>query len=369
MSLTQEDMTGDWYAVLGVPQTATASEIKKAYRTLAKGLHPDANPDDHKAEQRFKDVGRAYAILGNADSRREYDEARALGAGGGQRFVRTGGHGGVHPGNIGDLFGGLFSGGMGGGGRGSNPQRGADSQAEVTVSFEAALAGVETTVRLPGGAVCATCQGSGARPGTDPLTCSRCQGAGSVSINQGPFAVAQTCPTCRGSGQVIPDPCPICRGSGSADRNVAVRLPVGVADGQRVRVKGRGAPGRRGGPAGDLEVLVHVAPHALFSRDGRTISLTVPVSFAEAALGASLRVPTPDGRGVRVRVPAGTPSGTRLRVRGRGVPESRGRPAGDLLVQIVVHVPKGLVSETTIASIPPADRSRLEAWLPLEGES
>jgi molecular chaperone DnaJ len=362
VSLSHEDVTKDWYSVLGVGKTSTPAQIKKAYRGLAKDLHPDNNPGDESAEKRFKDVSRAYAVLGEKEARAEYDEARRLGAGNPRPTAARHPGGATSAVNFEDLFGGAFS-------RGARQQRGEDLQAEVTIGFEAAMKGVETTVRLPGGGTCQTCNGNGARPGTQPQQCGRCHGTGTVSTNQGPFAFAQPCPSCGGRGEIVSDPCPTCRGTGSADRNVAVRLPAGVADGQRVRVKGRGGPGQRGGPAGDLEVLVRVAPHPVFAREDRTVTVTVPVSFAEAALGVTLRVPTPDGGAVRVKVAPGTASGTKLRVRGRGVPVSKSKPAGDLLVHVTVEVPTGVTAQTTVGELPPADRSKLESWLPVEATS
>ena len=357
------DVEKDYYASLGVKKDAGAAEIKKSYRKLARELHPDKNPDDAKAEARFKEVSEAYDVLSDDKRRKEYDEMRTLFANGGGRpggfGARPGGGsaGGV-PFNLDDLlnqqragggaggaggFGGLF-GDLFSRAPGRGPRRGDDLVAELTISFEDALAGVEATVRLPGAASCANCAGLGTKPGTVPRTCPTCQGLGVVSRSQGGFALSEPCRDCRGKGSLIDEPCPVCHGTGRQERIQRIRVPAGVADGQRLRVRGRGAPGERGGPAGDLEVVVHVNPHAVFGReDGSagTVTIVVPVTYPEAALGAEVRVPTPDGSAVTVRVPPGTSSGRRLRVRGRGAPTSGGGH-GDLLVTIDVSVPSKL---------------------------
>jgi molecular chaperone DnaJ len=224
---------------------------------------------------------------------------------------------------------------------GRGPRRGADLSAELSISFEDALSGIETTVRLPGAAACETCIGTGAAPGTAPRTCPTCQGLGVVSTSQGGFALSEPCRDCRGKGSIIDSPCSVCRGTGRRERLQRIRIPAGVADGQKVRVRGRGGAGERGGPPGDLEVLVHVAPHRLFGREGANLTLTLPVTFPEATLGAEIRVPTPDGPPVTVRIPPGTSSGRRLRVRGRGMPKG-GDTRGDLLVTVDVVVPQRL---------------------------
>ncbi|AEH08145.1 Chaperone protein dnaJ [Candidatus Protofrankia datiscae] len=356
----------DYYAALGVPKDASAADIKKAYRRLALELHPDKNPGDPKAEARFKEVSEAYDVLSDETRRREYDEARALFAAGGVPGGQAGGYGfqpggfgpggpGYHGGstafNLDDLLGGAGAGtapgGLGGlfdnlfqrspGGRG--PRRGADITAEVTISFEKALSGLEATVRLPGAATCLTCGGNGARPGTTPRTCTTCRGLGVVSRSQGGFALSEPCRDCLGKGTVIDSPCPDCRGSGRREREQRIRIPPGVADGQRLRVRGRGSPGERGGQAGDLEVTVHVLAHPVFDREGQNLTIVLPVTFVEAALGASVKVPTIDGAPLTVKIPPGTSSGRRLRVRSRGVPRSGGGH-GDLIVTVDVTVPK-----------------------------
>jgi molecular chaperone DnaJ len=352
------DVEKDYYAALGVPKSASSAEIKKAYRKLARELHPDKNPDDTKAEARFKDVSEAYDVLSDEERRKEYDEMRALFANGGGRAPggfggrTTSGAGGV-PFNLDDLlnqsggssagggFGGLF-GDLFSRAPGRGPRRGDDLMAELTISFDDALRGIEATVRLPGAAACATCAGLGTKPGTVPRTCPTCQGLGVVSRSQGGFALSEPCRDCRGKGSIIDEPCPVCHGSGRQERVQRIRVPAGVVDGQKLRVRGRGGPGDRGGPAGDLEVVVHVNPHAVFGReDGGAVTITVPVTYPEATLGADVRVPTPDRSAVTVRVPPGTSSGRRLRVRGRGAPIAGGGK-GDLLVTIEVSVPSKL---------------------------
>jgi molecular chaperone DnaJ len=339
----------DYYAALGVPKDASAADIKKAYRKLARDLHPDTNPG---GEERFKAVSEAYDVLSDETKRREYDEARSLfgsgmraprGAGNGQGFSfdlgdLLGGNGGA--GGLGDVFGGLF----GGGGRtqGRGPRRGADVEAEVTLAFADAVRGVTVPLRLSTPGTCDTCGGSGAAPGTAPKQCTVCSGAGVTSRNQGGFAFAEPCRACRGSGRVVDTPCPRCTGTGQAttERTLTVRVPPGVSDGQRIRLAGRGAPGDRGGPAGDLLVLVHVTPHKVFGRKGDHLTLTLPVTYPEAALGADVSVPTLDGP-VTLRLPAGTANGRTFRVKARGVPRKTG-DAGDLLVTVEVAVPQKL---------------------------
>ncbi len=338
----RDSVEKDHYAMLGVAKDASPADIKKAYRKLARDLHPDTNSG---GDERFKQVSEAYDVLSDETKRREYDEQRALfgagprgGAGGvpfdlGDLFGRAGG-------GVGDVLGGLF-GGAGQRG-GSRPRRGGDVEAGVTLSFLDALRGVTVPLRLTTTGACPTCHGSGAAPGTAPRTCSVCGGQGVTSRNQGGFAFAEPCTACRGTGRVVDTPCPTCAGGGSTtqERTLTVRVPAGVEDGQRVRVAGRGAPGERGGPAGDLLVLVHVTPHPLFGRKGDAVTLTVPVTFPEAALGAEVKVPTPDGAAVTLRLPAGTASGRTFRVKGRGVPKKSG--VGDLLVTVAVAVPARL---------------------------
>jgi molecular chaperone DnaJ len=338
----------DYYAALGVPKDASAADIKKAYRKLAAELHPDRNP---AGEERFKEVSEAYDVLSDDTRRREYDEARTLFGSGGHRGFSGGfdvgdlfgGAGAPGGGGLGDLFGNLFGGG-GGGPRRGGPRRGADLETAATLSFGDALHGATVPLRLTSTGACSTCHGSGAAPGTSPHTCSTCHGQGVVSRNQGSFSFAEPCKSCRGTGQVVDTPCPTCRGTGEQqqERTIQVRIPAGVADGQRIRLKGKGSPGERGGPAGDLFVRVSVMPHPLFGRKGNHLTLSVPVTFAEAVLGTTVQVPTPDGP-VTVKVPAGTRSGRTFRVKAKGVPAKGGR--GDLLVTIEVDVPEALDDE------------------------
>ncbi|MHB8339706.1 MAG: molecular chaperone DnaJ [Mycobacteriales bacterium] len=340
----------DYYAALGVPKTATAAEVKRAYRKLARQLHPDKNPGDSKAEARFKDVSAAYDVLSDDARRKEYDEARALFGSGGFRGPRpgaaAGGAAGGFPFDLGDLMGNARSGGLGDlfgglfGGTGRGPQRGQDLAAEVTISFEDALRGLLTAVRLPGAAACDTCRGLGSAPGTAPRSCATCHGTGLSTRNQGGFALSEPCRDCRGTGSVIDTPCPDCGGTGRRERLQKIRLPAGVSNGQRVRVRGRGTPGARGGPAGDLEVLVHVGTNPVFGRDGAALTLTLPVTFPEAALGATVSVPTLDGP-VTLKIPPGTTSGRRLRVKDRGFPVAGGG-RGPLIVTVEVAVPAKL---------------------------
>ncbi|GAC1611502.1 MAG: molecular chaperone DnaJ [Mycobacteriales bacterium] len=367
----------DYYAALGVPKDSTAADIKKAYRRLARDLHPDKNPGNKAAEDRFKAVSEAYDVLSDDTKRKEYDEARSLfGAGGfrggfpgsgGQQGPGgfsfdlgdlLGGHGGAGSGGIGDVFGGLF----GGGSRrpsGRAPRRGADVEAQVTLSFTDAVQGATVPLRLATPGSCETCGGSGAAPGTAPKACGVCDGAGVTSRNQGGFAFAEPCRACRGTGRVVETPCPTCGGVGATtqERTLTVRIPAGVKDGSRIRLAGRGSPGERGGPAGDLMVLVHVSSHPVFGRKGDHVTITVPVTYPEAVLGANLTVPTLTTP-VTLKVPAGTSSGRTFRVRGRGVTRKNGA-AGDLLVTVEVAVPQRLTDEA---------REALEKYAAAAGE-
>jgi molecular chaperone DnaJ len=340
----------DYYGVLGVPKDASADEIKKAYRTLARKHHPDANVGDSKAEERFKEISEAYDVLSDEAKRREYDDVRTYGASGFGPGA-FGGGGGFGPGgaqsvNLGDLFGdgglGDVLGGLfGQGGRGRRARKGADLQTEVTVGFRQAVHGATVPLSVRSEGACATCGGSGAKPGTTPHPCSVCGGSGQTVRQQGGFGFAEPCRACHQRGVVVDDPCPTCRGTGvgTHTRTMRVRVPAGVRDGQTVRLSGKGGAGANGGPAGDLLVEVHVPKHPLFGRKGDHLTLTVPVTFAEAALGATVQVPTLDGDPVTVKVPAGTPSGRTLRVRGRGVARKDGT-TGDLLVTVEVAVPQ-----------------------------
>ena len=353
MAAQREWFEKDYYKVLGVPSDAAAKDITKAYRKLARQFHPDANPDDPGAEERFKEVSAAYDVLGDEAKRSEYDQVRTMGPMGG--FAGPGGPGG--PGgmggsftadDLGGLFGNLFGGGAPGGRRGGRgpagvgPRRGDDLEAELTLGFHDAIAGLTTTIQLASEVGCPVCGGSGARPGSTPQTCATCGGRGVNEDNQGFFSFSSPCVSCGGRGSVITDPCTQCSGSGAVHRtrDVKVRIPAGVAEGQRSSVGGRGGPGRNGGPPGDLFVLVHVTADRLFGRKGRDLTLTVPVTYPEAVLGTTVKVPTPLGGSVTIKVPAGTPSGKVLRVKGRGVETAKA--TGDLLVTVEVVVPTEL---------------------------
>lgn len=364
---TKDFIEKDYYKVLGVPKDATEAEIKKSYRKLAREYHPDANKGDARAEERFKDVSEAYDVLGDPKRRKEYDEARALfgggfgrgpGAGGGQfgfdlgdLFGGTqapGGPGGAGSfgggGGLGDVFGGLF--GRGGPGTRTQPRRGQDIESEVTLSFTEAVAGATVPLRMSSSAACRTCAGTGDKNGT-PRVCPTCVGTGQVSRGGGGgFSLTDPCVDCRGRGLIAQDPCPVCRGSGRAtsSRTMQVRVPAGVEDGQRIRLRGKGAPGERGGPNGDLYVIVHVDEHPVFGRRGDNLTIAVPVTFPEAALGGEIKVPTLGGPPVTLRLPPGTPSGRVMRARGKGALRKDGT-RGDLLVTIEVTVPRRLGDE------------------------
>ena len=342
--MNQDWLEKDFYKTLGVDKSATGDEIKKAYRKLAKELHPDANQNDPKAEERFKAVSEAYDVVGNDGSRREYDEAREMfsrggfpgGASGFGGF--PGGFGGGQNINIdlGDIFGGMF----GGGGGGRRPQRGADLETRTTLSFADALRGVTVPLHLNGDARCDACRGTGAKAGTSPRTCGACNGSGHTQRSMGGFGFSEPCRECRGQGSVIDNPCKECRGSGSVrtTRTVQVRIPAGVKDGARIRLAGRGAPGTQGGPAGDLFVVVTVTAHPVFGRKDEHLTVVVPITIAEATLGATIPVPVVTGGSVSLKIPAGTTHGKTFRIKGRGVPSAKGRD-GDLLVTVEIAIP------------------------------
>jgi molecular chaperone DnaJ len=349
MAAQREWFEKDYYKVLGVVPTASDKEITRAYRKLAKEHHPDANPG---SEERFKEISAAYDVLGDAEKRKEYDEVRTHGPIGG--FGTPGGGGTFRMedmGDLGDLFGGLFR--TGGTRTQRGPQRGADMEAQLHLSFQDAVHGVTTSVNVPQEVRCSNCRGSGAAPGTSTHTCPRCGGTGSLNDNQGLFSLSTVCPDCVGRGTLFDTPCPVCHGTGTEQkvRSVKVRIPAGVEGGQRIRVKGRGAPGQGMAPPGDLYVIVHVGKHPVFGRSGRNLTITVPVTFPEATLGTTITVPTLEGK-VTLKVPPGTQSGRVLRVRGRGVPAASGRNGGkpgDLLVKLDVLVPTELTDEQRAA--------------------
>jgi molecular chaperone DnaJ len=357
---TKDWIEKDYYKVLGVSKDATSEDIKKAYRKLARDNHPDQNPGNPAAEQRFKEISEANDVLSNAQKRKEYDEARRLFGGGGFRFPRGGAQTGPSmqdlfnqggDGGLGDIFGGLF--GQGASGRTTRfsssrgPRRGSDVEGEVTVDFVEAIEGVTVGMQMVSEAACDACHGTGARSGTVPRVCPTCQGSGmQTSTSGGVFAVTEPCRDCRGRGMVVDDPCPVCLGSGrgKSTKTMQVRIPAGVTDNQRIRLKGKGGAGENGGAPGDLYVVVHLRPHALFGRKGDNLTLTAPVTFTEAALGAEIEVPTLGGGPVKLRIPPGTPNGRTFRVRGKGVTRRDGSK-GDLLVTVEVLVPEGLTEE------------------------
>ena len=349
MAAQREWFEKDYYKVLGVPESASDKDIKSAFRKLSKQHHPDSGGD----EEKFKEVSAAFDVLGDAPKRKEYDEVRrlgpvgqAFGGGGGPGFTST-----FNVDDLGDIFGGLFNrvrGGRRGGSPGAGPRRGDDLEAELHLAFDDAVRGITTSVNLTSDVVCHTCSGTGAAPGTSPIVCSNCNGRGVVDEEQGFFSFSQVCPVCGGSGMKIETPCPTCHGSGveRGARQVKVRIPPGVQDGQRIRVKGKGGAGANGGPPGDLYVLAHVGTHKLFGRRGNDLTLAVPVTFSEAALGATVKVPTLASP-VSLKLPAGTKSGRTFRVRGQGVPIP-GKP-GDLLVTVEVAVPEELSDQERAA--------------------
>jgi molecular chaperone DnaJ len=366
----------DFYKELGVSSSASADEIKKAYRKLARELHPDANPGDAKAEARFKSVSEAYGVLSDPAKRKQYDEARSLfgsgsfrpGAGGFGGGGGAGGFdlgdlfgggaapttGGAAGGGLGDLLGGLFGRGRGAAGgptAATRARRGADVETDIRIDFVEAVHGATVPLRLSSPATCDTCHGSGARPGTTPRTCPTCDGNGLVTRSQGAFAFSEPCADCRGTGRIVDDPCPDCGGTGTntKTRPLTVRIPSGVDDGQRIRVPGKGEPGGSGGPNGDLFVRVHVSPHKVFGRSGNDLTLSVPVTFPELALGTTLTVPTlDDEKRVTLKVAPGTRSGRTFRVRNRGIARRDGR-TGDLLVTVAVEVPSKLNDKAATA--------------------
>ncbi|MFJ3584670.1 molecular chaperone DnaJ [Streptomyces sp. NPDC090127] len=363
---TKDFVEKDYYKVLGVPKDATDAEIKKAYRKLARENHPDANKNDTSAEARFKEISEANDVLGDPKKRKEYDDARALfgnggfragGPGGGGNFnfdlgdlfggaQGPGGAGGAggFGGGLGDVFGGLFNRGAGGGaGPRTQPRRGQDIESEVTLSFTEAVDGATVPLRMSSQAPCKACSGTGDKNGT-PRVCPTCVGTGQVSRGSGGgFSLTDPCVDCKGRGLIAETPCEVCKGSGRAksSRTMQVRIPAGVSDGQRIRLRGKGAPGERGGPHGDLYVVVHVDAHPVFGRKDDNLTVTVPVTFDEAALGGEIKVPTLGGPAVTLKLPAGTPNGRTMRARGKGAVRKDGT-RGDLLVTVEVAVPKEL---------------------------
>jgi molecular chaperone DnaJ len=356
---TKDYLEKDYYKTLGVPKTAKTAEIKKAYRDLARKHHPDANANKGNADagERFKEITEAYNVLSDEKQRKEYDEARSMFGGGFRVPTGTRGGAGGSTFDLGDLFGGDGLGDVLGGifrGRGGTAQsrarRGADVETESTLSFGDSIDGATVALRLTGEGPCPVCHGTGAKAGTVPRVCPDCQGTGQQSKNLGGFGLSEPCKTCRGRGLVVDDPCQSCSGSGRAtsSRTIQARIPAGVADGQRIRIPGKGAPGEHGGRNGDLYVRVHVKPHPVFGRNGDNLTVTVPVTISELALGAEIKVPTHRGPAVTVRVPPGTPNGQVFRVPGRGVRKKDGT-LGALLATVDITVPQDLNSKARSA--------------------
>ncbi len=333
----------DYYDVLGVSRTAPADEIKKSYRRLAMKHHPDRNKDDTSAEGKFKEAKEAYEVLSNAEKRSTYDrfghDGLSAQPGRGQGFGAEG---------FGDIFGDVFGDIFGGGGRqrGAQVFRGADLGYELRLDLEKAVRGDSVTIEVPTQVACETCDGSGAKKGTDPVTCSTCGGVGQVRMQQGFFSIQQTCPACKGAGTTIGDPCNDCHGRGRIrkTKTLAVKVPAGVDDGDRIRLSGEGEAGRNGGPPGDLYVEIRVNPHKLFARDGADLACEVPISIGTATLGGEVELPTLDGN-VSLKVPAGTQSGKTFRLRGKGVVTVRDARTGDLFAKVLVETPVNLTSE------------------------
>ena len=339
----------DYYEILGVTRSATDVEIKSAYRKLALKYHPDRNPGDQLAEEKFKEAAEAYAILADGDKRSLYDRfghagvSSAAGAGGGFDPSVFSGFEDIL-GGLGDIFG--FGDLFGGGRRRGGPQRGADLRYDLEISFEESARGAETTIQIPRQENCETCHGSGAAPGSSPSQCPQCRGQGQVRFQQGFFTVARTCPQCRGAGKIVTNACKRCRGAGRVthERKITVKIPAGIATGQQLRLQGEGESGAAGGPAGHLYVVVHVQEHEFFRRDGNNLFCEIPVNFTTVALGGEIQVPTLDGVDT-IKVPEGTQTGTTLRLRGKGMPDVNGRGRGDLFATVQVQTPKKLSKE------------------------
>jgi molecular chaperone DnaJ len=337
----------DYYEILGIGRSATEVEMKSAYRKLALKYHPDRNPGDKAAEEKFKECAEAYAILADTDKRSAYDRFGHAGVG-------NVGSAGVDPtifadfgdilGGLGDIFG--FGDLLGGARRRGGPQRGGDLRYDLEITFEESAKGAETSIQIPRQEPCEACGGSGAAPGSKPAVCSQCRGQGQVRFQQGFFTVARTCSQCRGTGRTIAKPCHTCRGAGQVarERKITVKIPAGIATGQQLRLHGEGEGGSAGGPAGNLYVVVHVQEHEFFRRDGLNLFCEIPVNFTTVALGGEIQVPTLDGPD-NVKVPEGTATGTTLRLRGKGMPDVNGRGRGDLFATVQVQTPRKLSKE------------------------
>jgi molecular chaperone DnaJ len=339
----------DLYKTLGVAKGASDEEIKKAYRKLARKYHPDRNPDDASAEEKFKEVQGAYDTLSDSEKRRQYDAGGGMFGGGGPGGGPFGPGGGGQPagfgsGDLSDLFSNIFS--RGGGGGRAQPQqvRGRDLETEVSLSFDQAVKGAQVNVTVPKAERCPTCNGSGAKPGTAPVTCPRCEGRGIDAQSQGFFSISQPCPQCGGAGQIIEDPCPTCHGSGLTQqtKRYKVNIPAGVKNGARIRLAGKGEAGQRGGPPGDLFVVTRVAASPVFKRlNGGNLEVTVPITIAEALRGATIEVPTLEGT-KKIKVGPGTKHGTIQRLRGEGAPKAKGRGKGDIRYRLEIEMPEKL---------------------------
>lgn len=332
----------DYYEVLGVNRDASEEDIKKAYRKLAMKYHPDRNPDNPKAEESFKEGKEAYEILSDEQKRAAYDQYGHAGV------DPNAGPGGQGFGNFSDAFGDIFGDIFGGarGGQRSNVYRGADLRYNMEITLEEAARGTESKIRIPVMAECETCHGTGAKPGTSPVTCSTCQGHGQVRMQQGFFSVQQTCPKCHGTGKMVKDPCGTCHGSGRVKQHktLSVKIPAGVDEGDRIRLTGEGEAGVNGGPPGDLYVVIHLKQHNIFQRDGANLHCEMPISFTTAALGGEIEIPTLDGH-AKMKVPAETQTGATFRLRGKGIRPLRGNENGDLLCHVVVETPVRLTEK------------------------
>ncbi|MBE0591688.1 MAG: molecular chaperone DnaJ [Burkholderiaceae bacterium] len=361
----------DLYDVLGVPKNATADDLKKAYRKLAMKFHPDRNPNDKSAEAKFKEAKEAYEILSEPAKREAYDRFGHAGvdpnAGG---FPGGGGGAGGFSDVFGDIFGDIFGAGRAGGGR-SNVYRGADLRYAMEISLEEAANGHTTEIRVPSWERCTTCKGSGAKPGTQPKTCHSCNGQGSVRVQQGFFSIQQTCPTCHGSGKVIPEPCTACSGQGriKKQKTLEVNIPAGIEDGMRIRSAGNGEPGVNGGPPGDLFVEIRIREHSVFQRDGDDLHCEIPISMTTAALGGKVQVPTLTGR-AEIELPEGTQTGKTFRLRGKGIKGLRSAYPGDLYAHVAVETPvrlsekqKAMLREFDATLTDPKHSPQTKGWM------
>ena len=333
----------DFYEILGVNKDANDDEIKKAYRKLAMKFHPDRNPDNPKAEEHFKEAKEAYEMLSDASKRSAYDQYGHAGVDQQSGMGGAGGFGGGFADAFGDIFGDIFGGAGGGRGGRSNVYRGADLRYNLEISLEEAARGTETKIRIPTMAECDTCHGSGAKAGSRPETCPTCAGHGQVRMQQGFFSIQQACPKCHGSGKVIAHPCPTCQGSGRVKqyKTLAVKIPSGVDEGDRIRLSGEGEAGVNGGPPGDLYVVIQIKPHSVFQRDHNDLHCEMPISFTTAALGGEIEIPTLDGH-AKIKIPAETQSGKVFRLRGKGIKGVRSNAHGDLMCHMVVETPVSL---------------------------